>query len=153
MAKKYGTGATTVWANKDRSFDIEQGELGIILGSSGADKPTLLNILGGMESTIDGKVVVNGNNIATSSAKKLIKYRRNEISFVFQFYNLVPNLTAKENVVLVNELVANPLDTEVVLKEVGLENRINNFPLKLKMTFGIIQSSLRCQIGIIDLKD
>lgn len=106
-----------------------------------------------MESTIDGKVVVNGNNIVTSSAKKLIKYRRNEISFVFQFYNLVPNLTAKENVVLVNELVANPLDAEVVLKEVGLENRINNFPLKLKMTFGIIQSSLRCQIGIIDLKD
>ncbi|QTQ40757.1 ATP-binding cassette domain-containing protein [Lactobacillus taiwanensis] len=153
MAKKYGTGATKVWANKNLSFDIEQGELVIILGSSGADKPTLLNILGGMESTTDGKVVVNGNNIATSSAKKLTKYRRNEIGFVFQFYNLVPNLTAKENVELANELVANPLDAEVVLKEVGLENRINNFPLKLKMTFGIIQSSLRCQIGIIDLKD
>lgn len=99
-SKKYGTGATTVWANKDLSFDIEQGELVIILGSSGAGKSTLLNILGGMENVTRGEVIVNGNNIANYSAKELTKYRRNEIGFVFQFYNLIPNLTAKENKVL-----------------------------------------------------
>ena len=130
-SKKYGTGATTVWANKDLSFDIEQGELVIILGSSGAGKSTLLNILGGMENVTKGEVIVNGNNIANYSAKELTKYRRNKIGFVFQFYNLIPNLTAKENVELANELVANPLDAEVALKEVGLENRINNFPSQL----------------------
>ena len=130
-SKRYGTGATTVWANKDLSFDIDQGELVIILGSSGAGKSTLLNILGGMENVTKGEVIVNGNNIANYSAKELTKYRRNKIGFVFQFYNLIPNLTAKENVELANELVANPLDADVALKEVGLENRINNFPSQL----------------------
>ncbi|WP_431310450.1 ATP-binding cassette domain-containing protein [Lactobacillus johnsonii] len=116
---------------KNISFDIKQGELVIILGSSGAGKSTLLNILGGMEYVTEGEVIINGNNIAKYTAKELTKYRRNEIGFVFQFYNLIPNLTAKENVELANELVANPIDAEVALKEVGLEKRINNFPSQL----------------------
>lgn len=130
-SKKYGSGSTVVWANKNISFDIKQGELVIILGSSGAGKSTLLNILGGMENVTEGEVIINGNNIAQYSAKELTKYRRNEIGFVFQFYNLIPNLTVKENVELANELVTNPIDAEVALKEVGLEKRINNFPSQL----------------------
>ena len=130
-SKKYGSASTVVWANKNISFDIKQGELVIILGSSGAGKSTLLNILGGMENVTEGEVIINGNNIAKYSAKELTKYRRNEIGFVFQFYNLIPNLTAKENVELANELVTNPIDAEVALKEVGLEKRINNFPSQL----------------------
>ncbi len=130
-SKKYGSGSTVVWANKNISFDIKQGELVIILGSSGAGKSTLLNILGGMENVTEGEVTINGNNIAKYSAKELTKYRRNEIGFVFQFYNLIPNLTVKENVELANELVTNPIDAEVALKEVGLEKRINNFPSQL----------------------
>lgn len=130
-SKKYGLGSTVVWANKNISFDIKQGELVIILGSSGAGKSTLLNILGGMESVSEGEVIVNDKDIAEYSPKQLTRYRRNEIGFVFQFYNLIPNLTAKENVELANELVANPIDAEVALKEVGLENRINNFPSQL----------------------
>ena len=130
-SKKYGSGSTVVWANKNISFDIKQGELVIILGSSGAGKSTLLNILGGMENVTEGEVIINGNNIAKYSAKELTKYRRNEIGFVFQFYNLIPNLTVKENVELANELVTKPIDAEVALKEVGLEKRINNFPSQL----------------------
>lgn len=130
-SKKYGSGSTVVWANKNISFDIKQGELVIILGSSGEGKSTLLNILGGMENVTEGEVIINGNNIAKYSAKELTKYRRNEIGFVFQFYNLIPNLTVKENVELANELVTNPIDAEVALKEVGLEKRINNFPSQL----------------------
>jgi len=130
-SKKYGSGSTVVWVNKNISFDIKQGELVIILGSSGAGKSTLLNILGGMENVTEGEVIINCNNIAQYSAKELTKYRRNEIGFVFQFYNLIPNLTAKENVELANELVTNPIDAEVALKEVGLEKRINNFPSQL----------------------
>ena len=130
-SKKYGSGSTVVWANKNISFDIKQGELVIILGSSGAGKSTLLNILGGMENVTEAEVIINGNNIAKYSAKELTKYRRNEIGFVFQFYNLIPNLTVKENVELANELVTNPIDAEVALKEVGLEKRINNFPSQL----------------------
>lgn len=130
-SKKYGSGSTVVWANKNISFDIKQGELVIILGSSGAGKSTLLNILGGMENVTEGEVIINGNNIAKYSAKELTKYRRNEIGFVFQFYNLIPNLTVKENVELANELVTNPIDAEGALKEVGLEKRINNFPSQL----------------------
>ena len=130
-SKKYGSGSTVVWANKNISFDIKQGELVIILGSSGAGKSTLLNILGGMENVTEGEVIIIGNNIAKYSAKELTKYRRNEIGFVFQFYNLIPNLTVKENVELANELVTNPIDAEVALKEVGLEKRINNFPSQL----------------------
>ena len=130
-SKKYGSGSTVVWANKNISFDIKQGELVIILGSSGAGKSTLLNILGGMENVTEGEVIINGNNIAKYSAKELTKYRRNEIGFVFQFYNLIPNLTVKENVELANELVTNPIDAEVALKEVGLEKWINNFPSQL----------------------
>lgn len=130
-SKKYGSGSTVVWANKNISFDIKQGELVIILGSSGAGKSTLLNILGGMESVSEGEVIVNGKDIAEYSPKQLTRYRRNEIGFVFQFYNLIPNLTVKENVELANELVTNPIDAEVALKEVGLEKRINNFPSQL----------------------
>lgn len=130
-SKRYGTGATTVWANKDINFTIKQGELVIILGSSGAGKSTLLNILGGMENVTSGEIIVNEENIANYSAKELTKYRRNKIGFVFQFYNLIPNLTAKENVELANELVKEPLDAKVALEEVGLGNRVNNFPAQL----------------------
>ena len=130
-SKRYGTGATTVWANKDLSFDIDQGELVIILGSSGAGKSTLLNILGGMENVTKGEVIVNGNNIANYSAKELTKYRRNKIGFVFQFYNLIQNLNALENVELALQISKHPMDAKEVLKDVGLEDRMYNFPSQL----------------------
>ena len=128
-SKRYGTGATTVWANKDLSFDIDQGEL-VIFRIIWCRKIYFIEYFRRYEN-VTKEVIVNGNNIANYSAKELTKYRRNKIGFVFQFYNLIPNLTAKENVELANELVANPLDAEVALKEVGLENRINNFPSQL----------------------
>ena len=131
VSKTYHVGEVDIQALRDANFTVNEGELCIIVGPSGAGKTTLLNILGGMENVTRGEVIVNGNNIANYSAKELTKYRRNEIGFVFQFYNLIPNLTAKENVELANELVANPLDAEVALKEVGLEKRINNFPSQL----------------------
>ncbi len=131
ISKKFMTGSTTVWANKDISFEVNKGELVIILGSSGAGKSTLLNILGGMESVTSGEIIINGHNIANYTSKQLTTYRRNEIGFVFQFYNLIPNLTAKENVELAAELVKNSADEVSVLRDVGLEDRINNFPSQL----------------------
>lgn len=131
VSKKFITGSTTVWANKDISFDVNSGELLIILGSSGAGKSTLLNILGGMESPNEGEVIINGHDIAKYNQRQLTTYRRNEIGFVFQFYNLIPNLTAKENVELAAELVKKPLDPAEVLENVGLKERLNNFPAQL----------------------
>lgn len=129
--KRYKSGETEIVANRDVNFTIEKGELAIILGSSGAGKSTVLNILGGMDTNNEGNVIIDGNDIAKYSQKELITYRRNDVGFVFQFYNLVQNLTAKENVELASEIVKDALDPVAVLKDVGLEKRINNFPSQL----------------------
>ncbi|HEM6116321.1 ABC transporter ATP-binding protein [Streptococcus pluranimalium] len=129
--KRYQTGSTEIVANRDVSFDIEKGELVIILGASGAGKSTVLNILGGMDTNDDGQVLIDGEDISRYSDKELTAYRRNDVGFVFQFYNLVPNLTAKENVELASEIVPDALDVEKTLADVGLANRMNNFPAQL----------------------
>jgi putative ABC transport system ATP-binding protein len=129
--KKYVTGDTTIYANKNISFSVDQGELVVILGSSGAGKSTLLNILGGMDSATSGDVIINGNNIAKYTPRQLTAYRRNDVGFVFQFYNLVPNLTAKENVELATEIVSDSLDAGEALLAVGLGDRMDNFPAQL----------------------
>ena len=129
--KTYKTGSTEIVANRDVNFSIEKGELVIILGASGAGKSTMLNILGGMDSNDSGQVIIDGKNISEFNSRELIKYRRNDVGFVFQFYNLIQNLTAKENVELASEIVRHAKDPMQVLKEVGLENRANNFPSQL----------------------
>ena len=129
--KRYQMGDTNITANNDITFEIEKGELAIILGSSGAGKSTMLNILGGMDTNDDGDVIIDGKNIAKYDSRQLTTYRRNDVGFVFQFYNLVENLTAKENVELASEIVQDALDSEQTLKDVGLEKRINNFPAQL----------------------
>lgn len=129
--KKYITGDTTIYANKDISFTVDKGQLVIVLGSSGAGKSTLLNILGGMDSCSSGDVIINGNNIAQYSPRQLTAYRRHDVGFVFQFYNLVPNLTAKENVELAAEIVPDAMDAVQALQSVGLGQRMDNFPAQL----------------------
>lgn len=129
--KTYQMGETKIFANRDVSFTIEKGELAIILGSSGAGKSTVLNILGGMDTNDSGNVIIDGKDISNYNAKQLTTYRRNDVGFVFQFYNLVQNLTSKENVELASEIVKDALDPVQVLKDVGLERRINNFPAQL----------------------
>ena len=129
--KRYQTGDTEIVANNDINFTIEKGELVIILGSSGAGKSTVLNILGGMDNNDEGQVIIDGVDIANYSQKELTTYRRNDVGFVFQFYNLVPNLTAKENVELASEIVADARDAEQTLIDVGLGKRLNNFPAQL----------------------
>lgn len=131
LYKRYQTGDTEIIANNDINFTIEKGELVIILGASGAGKSTILNILGGMDSGNEGQVLIDGTDIAKYSPKELTTYRRNDVGFVFQFYNLVPNLTAKENVELASEIVADAQDAEQALIDVGLEKRLNNFPAQL----------------------
>ncbi|OZG60095.1 macrolide ABC transporter ATP-binding protein [Bifidobacterium lemurum] len=129
--KRYRMGDTVIEANKDVTFAIEQGELAIILGASGAGKSTVLNILGGMDTNTSGQVVVDGKDISGYSARQLTDYRRNDIGFVFQFYNLVANLTAKENVELASEIVSDAQDPVQALTDVGLRDRVNNFPAQL----------------------
>ena len=129
--KRYHMGDITITANNDVSFGIERGELAIILGSSGAGKSTVLNILGGMDTNSEGKVIIDGVDISDFNAKQLTDYRRNNIGFVFQFYNLVASLTAKENVELASELVKNAADPVQTLVDVGLGDRIDNFPAQL----------------------
>ena len=129
--KRYQVGESEIVANNDINFAIEKGELVIILGSSGAGKSTVLNILGGMDTNDEGQVIIDGKDISGYSAKELTTYRRNDVGFVFQFYNLVPNLTAKENVELASEIVADARDATETLADVGLEKRINNFPAQL----------------------
>ncbi len=129
--KRYKSGQSEIIANNDISFEIEKGELAIILGSSGAGKSTVLNILGGMDTNDEGHVLIDGKDISTFNDKELTNYRRNDVGFVFQFYNLVPNLTAKENVELASEIVKDALDATEVLKSVGLGERIDNFPAQL----------------------
>lgn len=118
-------------ANRDVSFEIEKGELAIILGNSGAGKSTILNLLGGMDTNTKGSIIIDGKEISNYSKKELTDYRRSDVGFVFQFYNLVQNLTSKENVELASDIVNDSLDPEEVLKSVGLEKRINNFPAEL----------------------
>lgn len=129
--KIYQSGDTTIYANKNITFSIDKGELVIILGSSGAGKSTLLNILGGMEPDTSGDVIVAGKNIAKYNAKELTTYRRNDVGFVFQFYNLIPNLTAKENVELAAQIVPDAMSADDALQYVDLGQRENNFPAQL----------------------
>ena len=129
--KRYQMGETEIIANNDLSFDIDQGKLTVILGPSGAGKSTVLNILGGMDSPSDGQVIVDGTDIATFDERQLTEFRRNDVGFVFQFYNLIPNLTTKENVELASAIVDDALDATEVLKQVGLSDRIENFPSQL----------------------
>ena len=129
--KRYTSGETEILANQDVSFEIEKGELVIILGASGAGKSTVLNILGGMDTNDEGQVLIDGVDIAKLNSHQRTDYRRDDVGFVFQFYNLVANLTAKENVELASEIVSDALDPEAVLREVGLGNRLDNFPAQL----------------------
>lgn len=129
--KRYQMGSTTITANDDVNFGIEKGELAIILGASGAGKSTVLNILGGMDTNSEGRVVIDGRDISNYSPKQLTAYRRTDIGFVFQFYNLVANLTAKENVELASQIVSDAQDAVKVLEDVGLGDRVDNFPAQL----------------------
>ena len=131
VSKIYGEKESLVKALNEASFSIEKGELVVILGPSGAGKTTALNILGGMDKVTSGEVIIDGKDITKYSNKELIKYRRNDIGFVFQFYNLVQNLTALENVELASQISKNPLDVKMVLERVGLKDRMNNFPAQL----------------------
>lgn len=131
ITKEYNTGGNAIFALKDASFSVEKGELAIILGASGAGKTTALNILGGMDTATSGHVMVDGSDITTYGKKQLTQYRRTDIGFVFQFYNLVPNLTALENVELASQICNDSLNAEQTLAKVGLEQRIKNFPTQL----------------------
>ena len=131
VKKTYNMGEVEINALNNTSFKVEKGELVCILGPSGAGKTTCLNILGGMDSATSGTVMVDNINITKLKSKELIKYRRNDIGFVFQFYNLVQNLTALENVELAVQLCRDHLDPKTILKRVGLNNRMDNFPSQL----------------------
>ena len=131
VRKVYKSGEVEIEALHDVSFSIEKGELCVIVGPSGAGKTTLLNILGGMDTLTDGRVLLDGENISALSARRLVGYRRQEIGFVFQFYNLIENLTALENVQLAAQVCREPLDPAETLKNVGLGERLSNFPSQL----------------------
>lgn len=131
VGKTYQMGEVAIQALHDATFHVEKGELVVIVGPSGAGKTTLLNILGGMDSLSQGYVTVDGRDVSAMNKKQLTQYRRQDVGFVFQFYNLIGNLTALENVQLANQVSVNPLDAEVVLRDVGLEGRMKNFPSQL----------------------
>ena len=131
VAKTYHMGEVTIQALHDATFHVERGELVVILGPSGAGKTTLLNILGGMDTLTTGRVTLDGREISALNRRQLTQYRREDVGFVFQFYNLVGNLTALENVELANQICKNPLDAAQVLRDVGLEGRMKNFPSQL----------------------
>lgn len=131
VTKEYVMGEVTIHAVDGVDFTIEEGELALIVGSSGAGKTTVLNILGGMDSATSGTVRVDGKDITDFSNRKLIEFRRNQVGFVFQFYNLIPNLTALENVEIATQLSVNPLSPKDVLEQVGLGDRMHNFPAQL----------------------
>ena len=131
VSKIYGENNNKVMANDAISFDIDEGEFVVILGPSGAGKSTLLNIIGGMDNASEGFINVFGKEIVGLNEDELTKYRREDIGFVFQFYNLIPNLTVLENVELAEQIVKQPKDAIEILKLVGLENRLNNFPSQI----------------------
>ena len=131
LCKIYQMGEVKIKAIENVNFTIDKGELVVILGPSGAGKTTILNILGGMDSPSSGSIIIDGTNISKYNSKELTKYRRYDIGFVFQFYNLVQNLTALENVSLANQICKNPKDAKRSLKDVGLADRINHFPAQL----------------------
>lgn len=131
VRKIYKMGEVEIAAADGIDFYVGKGEFAVVVGASGAGKTTVLNILGGMDTATSGKVLVDGENIAKFSPRNLTAYRRDDIGFVFQFYNLIPNLTALENVELALQICKDPLPAEQVLKEVGLGNRLSNFPAQL----------------------
>ncbi len=131
LSKIYQMGEVKIKATENVSFSIDEGELVVILGPSGAGKTTILNILGGMDSPTSGKIIVDETDISKYNRKELTKYRRYDIGFVFQFYNLVGNLTALENVELANQICKNPRDSKETLKSVGLGDRMDHFPAQL----------------------
>ena len=131
LTKKYKTGDIEVTAIDDISFEVEKGEIVVIVGASGAGKTTLLNLIGGMDNLTYGKIIVDGNDISHYDEKQLTQYRRNDIGFVFQFYNLVQNLNAVENVELATQICRDTLDPKKVLEQVGLSERLKNFPAQL----------------------
>lgn len=131
LVKEYGTDNNKVIANDNISFEIDEGEFVVILGPSGAGKSTLLNIIGGMDSATSGSINVFGKEIVGLNEKELTRYRREDIGFVFQFYNLIPNLTVLENVELAGQIVKQSKPAEDILKQVGLEYRMNNFPSQI----------------------
>lgn len=131
VKKIYNMGEVSIEALTDADFEIEKGEICVIVGPSGAGKTTLLNILGGMDTLTSGKIWLDGKEISGYSQKQLTTYRRYDIGFVFQFYNLVQNLTALENVSLATQICKNPMDSAEALEKVGLSHRINNFPSQL----------------------
>ena len=131
VCKYYQNGGVRIAAADHVSFTIEQGEFCIIVGPSGAGKTTVLNMLGGMDMCDEGKIFLDGNEVSAYNDRQLTQYRRYDVGFVFQFYNLVQNLTALENVELASEICRDPLDAATVLREVGLEHRLNNFPAQL----------------------
>ena len=131
VVRAYGAGSTLVHALDGASFAVEKGELAVILGQSGAGKTTALNILGGMDRATSGRVVVGGRDVSHATEDELVMYRREDVGFVFQFYNLVPNLTALENVELAAQICPDSLDAEETLGKVGLAERLANFPAQL----------------------
>ena len=131
VKKTYQMGEVMIEALSDVNFEIERGEFCVIVGASGAGKTTILNIIGGMDTLTDGEVILDGKKISDYKPKQLAAYRRYDIGFVFQFYNLVQNLTALENVELASQICKEPIDAMTVLRQVGLENRANNFPAQL----------------------
>ncbi len=131
VTKLYQTGDIVIRAADGIDFEMEKGEFVVIVGPSGAGKTTVLNILGGMDSATSGEVVVDGRDVAKYSQKELTRYRREDVGFVFQFYNLVQNLTALENVELASQISKNPIDAEEMLTHVGLKDRMKNFPAQL----------------------
>lgn len=131
VKKTYKTGEVEIHALNDVNFEIEKGEFCVIVGASGAGKTTILNILGGMDTLTSGSVILDGAEISSYNKKQLTAYRRYDVGFVFQFYNLVGNLTALENVELAAQICKDPLDAAAVLAEVGLSDRMKNFPAQL----------------------
>ena len=131
VKKTYQMGEVTISALKDVNFEIEKGEFCVIVGASGAGKTTILNIIGGMDTLTDGEVILDGSRISDYKPKQLTTYRRYDIGFVFQFYNLVQNLTVRENVELATQICKNPLDVDEVIEAVGLKERSSNFPAQL----------------------
>ncbi len=131
VSKVYRVGDITIKASNQVNFSIDKGKFVVMVGPSGAGKTTILNLLGGMDKASSGKIVIDGKNIEAYTQRQLTRYRREDIGFVFQFYNLIQNLTAIENVDLASQITKNPLDSQMVLQRVGLQDRLNNFPAQL----------------------